>query len=184
MEIETIVNGTLYSIKFDDKELNEFEIAFKLWKDMTYLSDYFESYINLYNSKFWYSRGFETIEDAIAWVANDAIELRKKLVKLAINSLTGNHPDLEDYFEPLMGQYSYIHQLVPSKGYGVKFPSMLRIYAIKIETNCYLMVHGGIKLTADIAGTPELEAVLFNKIDTVIRFLKENAIDQVDDLNV
>lgn len=182
MEIETIVNGTLYSIKFDNKKLNEFEIAFKLWKDMTYLSDFFESNHKLYNSEFWHSRGFETIDDATAWIANDALEL-KKLVKLAVNSLTGQHPDLEDYFEPLMGQYSYVHQLVPSKGYGVKFPSMIRIYAIKIEINCCLMVHGGIKLTADIAGMPDLKAVLFSKIDSVVRFLKENAIDQVNDLN-
>lgn len=58
---------------------------------------------------------------------------------------------------------------------------MLRLYAIRIKSNCYLIVHGGIKLTKEIQGTPELNSVLFAKIDRVISYLKaEGVIDETD----
>lgn len=44
-----------------------------------------------------------------------------------------------------------------------------------------MIVHGGIKLTKEIQGTPELNSVLFAKIDRVISYLKaEGVIDETD----
>ena len=59
---------------------------------------------------------------------------------------------------------------------------MLRLYAIRIEENCYLIVHGGIKLTKEIHDTPALRDELFGKIDNVLLFLKANGILEGEDL--
>lgn len=184
MEIEEIYNDVLYSIKFDDCDLNEFDAAFTLWSDLEYLSAYFERNKLLLESPFWKENNLNNNAEAIKWILKDSVSLKKRLFEWATNSQLGLRPDLDFYFEPLMGQYSYVHQLVPSKGYGVNHPSMLRLYAIKISSNCYLVVHGGIKLSANIAGTPELEEIVFIKIENVLRFLKNNAIEEPEDLTL
>lgn len=59
---------------------------------------------------------------------------------------------------------------------------MLRLYAIKVDKNTYIVVHGGINLSAKISGTPELNKIVFNKIDNAIHFLKDNGIIDVSDI--
>lgn len=66
--------------------------------------------------------------------------------------------------------------------YGTASPTMLRLYAIRVSANCYVVVHGGIKLTKQIQDTPQLKKELFSKIDNVLRFFKANGIIDTEDL--
>ena len=61
-------------------------------------------------------------------------------------------------------------------------PSFLRIYAIKIASNCYLIVDGGIKLTKKIQDAPELKDHVFKNIDKVIDYLQKTGIIDGEDL--
>ncbi|MCC8118228.1 MAG: hypothetical protein LIP09_05700 [Bacteroidales bacterium] len=184
MRFVPIHNRNVFSVIFDNQENDEFHEAFKLWRDLDYLSEYFARNFELLNTSFWKEAGLSTenIDDALDWVTTDALNLRQLIYKLSLNSKNGILPDLDRYFEPLDGQYSFVTSLIPSKGYGVFRPSMIRLYAIKLDSNCYLVIHGGIKLTAIIADTPELNEVLFRKIDSVLEYFKRNGISDVDDL--
>ena len=68
------------------------------------------------------------------------------------------------------------------KSYGTKSPSLLRLYAIRLDSNCYLIVYGGIKLGDSIQNSPVLKDKVFNKIDSVLSFLKANGITNSDDI--
>ena len=82
----------------------------------------------------------------------------------------------------LGGKYKCLWSLEPMKSYGTKSPSLLRLYAIKIDTNCYLIVYGGIKLGDTIQNSPVLKDKVFNKIDSVLSFLKNNGIADSEDI--
>ena len=68
------------------------------------------------------------------------------------------------------------------KSYGVSSPSLLRLYAIKLDSNCYLIVYGGIKLGDTIQNSPILKDKVFNKIDKVLNYLKINGIEDSEDI--
>ena len=59
---------------------------------------------------------------------------------------------------------------------------MLRLYAIKIETNVYLITGGGIKLADTIQNSPGLKDHVIQNIDLVRNWLKEHGIEDKEDL--
>ncbi len=115
-------------------------------------------------------------------VASEAIVLAAHIHDLAQNANDGEIPDFEDFFHPLGGKYSYVSELEPHKSYGTFHPSLLRLYAIKLDRNVYLIVFGGIKLGSTIQNSPGLKQQVFNRIDNVITFLKANGIYEGDDI--
>lgn len=68
------------------------------------------------------------------------------------------------------------------KSYGTNRPSLLRIYAIKMDRNTYLITGGGIKLADTIQNSPYLRDHVLNNIDKVRQFLKANGIMDSDDM--
>lgn len=66
--------------------------------------------------------------------------------------------------------------------YGTIKPSLLRMYAIKMSANVYLITGGGIKLADTIQNSPGLKDRVLQDIDKVRTFLKENGIWDSDDL--
>ena len=81
-------------------------------------------------------------------------------------------------------KYKYEIKLVPTKSYGTGNPSFLRIYAIKMGKNTYLITGGGIKLADTIQNSPDLKDHVLQNIDRVRKFLIENGIWDSDDLEV
>ncbi|MBO5700268.1 MAG: hypothetical protein J6R57_02490, partial [Bacteroidales bacterium] len=90
--------------------------------------------------------------------------------------------DFDEYFHFLDGKYKCLWTLEPMKSYGTGMPSLLRLYAIKIDSNCYLIVYGGIKLGATIQDSPVLKDNVFKKIDEVLSYLRVNGIADSDDI--
>ena len=72
---------------------------------------------------------------------------------------------------------------LPMKSYGTMRPSLLRIYAIKMEKNTYLITGGGIKLADTIQNSPDLKDHIIQNIDKVRDFLKKNGIYDSNDMN-
>ena len=68
------------------------------------------------------------------------------------------------------------------KSYGTDRPSLLRIYAIKMGANTYLITGGGIKLADTIQDSPDLKDHVLKNIDRVREFLKANGIMDSDDM--
>ena len=72
--------------------------------------------------------------------------------------------------------------MMPVKGYGRKAHTFLRLYAIKVEANCYIVVYGGLKLGRSIQESPLLKNEVFNRIDRVLRYLKQEGVIDHEDL--
>ena len=183
MDIIEIYKGILYSIKFDEEDTDEYSRTLRLWKDLDYLVDFFETNYKYIDQPFWREAGLDPEKPNISAerVAKEAIDLASYIHELAKNTEAGELPDFEYFFQPLGGIYSYIRELEPHKSYGTFSPSLIRIYAIKFDTNTYMVVFGGIKLGSTIQNSPGLREQVFNRIDNVIAFLKANGIFESDD---
>ena len=184
MEIVEIYPDCLYAVKFDDKDKNEYESAFSLWQDLDYLVNFFDDNKDLVNVDFW-KEALPSLdaEDLARSIINESLDLLLYIKELANNTSNGNAPGFDDFFHELGGKkYAYLREYVPHKSYGTATPTMLRLYAIRLESNCYIVVHGGIKLTKDIQGTPLLSKELFPKIDNVLQYFRANGIIDAEDL--
>ena len=69
------------------------------------------------------------------------------------------------------------------KSYSGGRPPLLRIYAIKMNKNTYLITGGGIKLSDTIQNSPGLRDHVLQDIDRVRNWLKVNGILDSDDMN-
>ena len=83
---------------------------------------------------------------------------------------------LDSMFYYLDGQYKDMVELTPMKAYGGNSPAFIRLYALKIDRNCYLVIHMGIKLAKRISESPELKDEVIKRLDQSIRYLKEEGI--------
>lgn len=182
MDIIEIIPNRIYSIRYDSEETAEYYRLFnKEWTDVDFLMDYFQSHPEFTDNAFWGFLGNDP-EIASARVIKDANLLEKHLKELANNSDDRTTPDLEQYFKLLEGKYFYELELTPMKGYGFLESSFLRLYAIRLGYNCFLIVYGGIKLNDTIQNSPVLKENVFRKIDTVRQFLKDEGIMNSEDL--
>ena len=69
------------------------------------------------------------------------------------------------------------------KSYGTGRPPLLRMYAIKMGKNEYLITGGGIKLADTIQNSPGLKDHVLQNIDRVRRWLKNNGVLDGEDMN-
>ena len=184
MEIVEIYEGWLYSIQFDEEDLNEYARVFKEWHDLDYLEKFFTDNADYINTPFWKDEGLDPNqpEASSLKVLEEAEELEDYIMELISNMKSGIKPDFDEYFHFLDGKYKCLWTLEPMKSYGTGRPSLLRLYAIKVESNCYLIVYGGIKLGDTIQNSPVLKDKVFNKIDNVLNYLRANGIEDSEDI--
>lgn len=172
-----------FAVRFDDNDHNSYEEAFTLWQDLDYLVDFFDKNKDLVGTDFWRSAlGSTDPEDLAQSVIEESFDFEQHIKKIARNTIEGNSPDFDSFFQDLGGKYEFLREYTPQKSYGTASPTMLRLYAIRMDSNCYVIVHGGIKLTRKIQDTPQLNSELFTKIDNVLRYFKANGIIDSEDL--
>jgi hypothetical protein len=121
-------------------------------------------------------------EEATRQVLDEAIDFEVLFEELNKNTQEGRTPDFDSLFHYLEGKYKFIHEWEPMKSYGPIRPSLLRMYAIKMGKNIYLITGGGIKLADTIQHSPDLKDHVLQNIDRVRRFLKDNGIMDNDDM--
>ena len=180
LEIITIYPKYIYSVQYDDVEENEFDRLFQQWNDMGYVTQFFDTYQEFLKSPVW--QNISEPEDAARQVLHEAIDLEDLFDELNDNTVNGKEKDFDSHFHYLEGKYKYELERPPMKSYGTDRPSLLRIYAIKMDTNTYLITGGGIKLAEKIQDSPDLKDHVLNNIDQVREFLKANGIMDSDDM--
>jgi hypothetical protein len=126
--IDTFV-PCLFAFKYADDLPDELERVFDEWEDPQFLNDFFEEYE---------SRISITIEKAIEKVRSEAIFLRNKLVALA----QAKPNELNLLFKNLNNNEYTAKELSQQKVRN----RWLRLYAIKIDENNYVITGGAIKL--------------------------------------
>ena len=155
---------------------------FQLWNDVSYVIQFMEDNREFLNSAIW--QKISIPEEAARQVLNEAIELEDLFEGLNKNTTTGRQPDFDTHFRYLEGKYKYELERPPMKSYGTVRPSLLRIYAIKMDRNTYLITGGGIKLADSIQNSPDLKDHILQNIARVRDFLKVNGIIDNDDMEM
>lgn len=179
MIIESIFPPHLYSIRYDSEEINEFDRLLDNWNDAVYVTEFLRANSDYLSTPVWSQT--PTPEDAARQVYNEARVIEEYFEELAQNSYQGIIPNFNSIFHYLDGKYKYELKIPPMKSYGHVRPSLIRIYAIKLGDNCYLITGGGIKLSDTIQNSPNLKDHVLQNIDKVRNYLLENGIsDSLD----
>ena len=166
----------LWSIRLDGATGSEFEAFFDHVNDTEWLYDFFDQNRADLHSGFF---GTVSVATAVKRTLDEAEEMENALYEFSEQGFHGNDLNLQHIFKPL-NNFEYaiaIHQ--KSKARIKK--GWLRLYAIRLAENCYLVTGGAIKLTLDMKrGHLEYE---LKKLDQAKQFLRTNGIDYPEDLN-
>ena len=177
MKINTIfeiINKALLSVRWEHECEDRFEQCFNLWRDIEHLEKFFEQYKSDLRSNFWQL----TVEYAVLKAVKEASEFEADILNCAIRGTLDGI-----IFKSLKGSKEIEFRRVQSKAYGVaegSESSMLRIYAIRLGSNCYIVTGGAIKLTKAMQERPHT-ALELKKLEYISAFLKTNGIDDESD---
>lgn len=136
MEIVRIFADRLTSFRYGTDD--EFTRLFRDWQDPEYLFRFFSENAADLQSGFF---GTVSLQEAVRRTRDEARALERKLLELAGSSFK----NLDHLFIPL--QPTEPDDLARSKARGFSKKSWLRIYAIRLEPNAYVVTGGAIKLT-------------------------------------
>ena len=172
MEIVSIFGNNLFAIKYAGETKDEFSRLFELWQDPEYLEDFFETHKSDLESGFW-----ETIsvDDAILETFEYAQDFENRLLELSEQSDEEQIGGLEEIFKPLHDSQYQILTLNKSKAKR----TWLRLYALRIETNVYIITGGAIKLTRTMQERRHTNREL-SKIESCRRYLLDQGIIDID----
>ncbi|MBK7668036.1 MAG: hypothetical protein IPJ32_12305 [Sphingobacteriaceae bacterium] len=171
MEIITIFeedNPVLSASLYNEDEQDEYTKLFENWQDPEFLEDFFNTNKeNLDNYNKIVARKEITVKEAIEKTIIEGKTLESKLLQLAENTTNQKKPNLDEMSIKLNNRKEF--ELIPHKAYG---KSWLRIYAVQLESNVYVVTGGMIKLTHLIEDT-EYGKLELQKIARTKGFLKE-----------
>jgi hypothetical protein len=165
--VSTFVEG-LYAFKYDGQWLDELERLFEEWSDIEGLEAFFEqndsdlSYFKL------------DVDSAINDTINESIKLRKSLFEIS----KGKFPTLDEVFRPLDNLEYRVITLSKQKASR----RWLRLYAIRIEVNHYVITGGAIKLTHKMQDREHTQKEL-NKLEKCRSYLQLNDVFDTDSFN-
>jgi len=131
MKIVPIFAKKLYSFCYNEEYESELERLLDCWTDITYLFNFLEE-----NKS---DLGSRTISEMTIDILEDVDYIEDRLIQLC----SDDNENLDFFFKSL---YNQEYQFIPlSKQKGRK--DYLRLYAIRIDCNCYVITGGAIKLT-------------------------------------
>jgi hypothetical protein len=166
----------LWAIHFDSESQNEFDKFFDLVNNVEWLNHFFdENNVDLHSGFF----GNVGIEAAVLRTLNEAAEMEDSLYEYSERGFGGQGGKLQYLFKPLSNfEYGIVaHQ----KSKARIHKGWLRLYAIRLAENCYLVTGGAVKLTVGMK-KEHLQNEL-RKLELAKRFLMDNGINCPEDLN-
>jgi len=160
MRIITIFAKKLFAFQYPQETKDEYVRLLDMWNDPEYLVKYAEnnkSYIPLYLS----------IEDFVEEIMEDVEILEETL----ISHSKGKFQTLDICFQPLHN-IEFQHKILSLQKKKCKY---LRLYAIKIDANCFVITGGAIKLTRTMQEHPDTNIELL-KLERCKNYLQNNNI--------
>jgi hypothetical protein len=134
---------TLLAIQYDGEEEDEYTKAFNNWSDVSYLRNFFKEHEkDLLHGYYQCSNINAAITETMAL----AQKLEDLIYDKAYGGATQKENMLQSLFKPLNNNDTQIYDLQKSK-YN---HSWLRIYAIRIAPNCYIVTGSAIKLVRNM----------------------------------
>lgn len=178
MKISRIFGENLWSVRLEGQRKDEFARAFTNWQDVEYLEAFFENHQN--DLLHGYYR-LASVEEAVWSTIAEAKEMELRLLELCRNVRRGLSPGLESLFAPLNNQEFRQQRLSRRKAKGPARNTWLRIYALKIDEGCFLVVGSAIKLCRTMEERPHTRAML-KQIELVRDFLRAEGIEDLGGL--
>jgi hypothetical protein len=156
MKIVSIFEDSLFAICYGDGSLNEFDKLMDLWTDVAYLKEFAVK---------------NKVRDVAQFVEDRLAEADK--LQDTLDDMMKNHHPLERYFMPLHNHESGFKILSLQKGKLSK--SKLRIYAIKIDENMFLITGGAIKMSQEMKDHEDTKNEL-EKLNAAQQYLKSQGV--------
>jgi len=164
MKIVRTFADQLFAFHFDGEKMNELPRLLTLWNDTEYLHEFVTSNkLDVPQNVPIRTLVFQLIDNA-----NDIDEALNEISKDSERSL-------EEFFKPLDNQEYHIVELSKQKGRK----NFLRLFAIKIDNNCFVITGGAIKfhhLNKDRTHTQKE----MQKINSCRDYLKDNNVFDAD----
>jgi hypothetical protein len=122
--------------------------------------------------------GYCTVSQAVSITMSEADAFEKRLLSVAKGQ--DFEKRLGDIFKPLdkIARIKFVNE--KSKAYGTGAKSWLRIYAVRLNYNFFVISGSAIKLTETMNEREHLKEEL-DKLNVLVRFLKELNIETVED---
>jgi hypothetical protein len=176
VDIFAVIENSLLAVQFEGQDSDEFALLFNKWQDIEYLEQFFEDNISELQNFY----GDITVEEAVFRTVDEASKMEAYIRSVAKSGRKNQYNTLQDLiFRPLTPiDYSIKH--LKSKAYGGKSHSWLRLYAIRIGPNLYVVSGGAIKLTKTMNDRNHLILEL-DKLEAAKAYLKENLLFDEDD---
>jgi hypothetical protein len=175
--------GGLLAINFkiDKKDKDEYHKFFDNWSDTGYLLAFFKS-----NSNDLYSGFYNeiTIDQAIDKTLDELDFLKAKINELVTKGFNSKEINLDNLFQPLKPIDYKFTELLETKAKAhreISSKPWLRLYAVRLNKNLFVITGGTIKLTATMQEREHTKVEL-EKSKKVLAFLKDNNILDSDDL--
>lgn len=184
-----VVEESLYSVLFDtelnavdvddniisNENLHEFRRLFDFWNDQILLREFFEEYEVDLNDVYW--DGI-TIDEAIEKTRGEAKQLERILLEYAEKGKTIRLKNLSMLFKPLSdGKIEKDFEKDKVKVDGKK--TWIRLYAIRIEANLFVVCGGAIKLRKTLNDRTYLLKEL-EKLEITRNYLMDEDSDVLD----
>ena len=174
MEFVRIIEGYdhLWAIKHPEEELDELSNLFRKWTNGEFLFDFFMA--NFDDLKEFFH--IERIDEAINDTFEDADDLQELILDFPYTE------NLDELFKPLDITDSVTRELSREKARNwdrQRHASWLRIYAVRLEPNVYVVTGGAIKLTRTMQDR-EHTMIELKKLNNCKTFLKENGVFDQD----
>ena len=166
----------LWSIHLDDEQQNEFEKFFDLINDVEWIYNFFEKNKVDLGSGFF---GKISVSQAVERTLDEIEEMESILYDYAEQGFSRSEHNLQHLFKPL-NNFEYTISIHQKSKARIK-KGWLRLYAIRLSSNCYLVTGGAIKLTQDMK-RKHLQDEL-KKLNQTKTYLRNNGIEYPEDLN-
>ena len=173
----------LHSVHFDEEKYCEFDRLLEQWTDVEFITEYCKK-----NESYLCSSYFDnaTVDDIIDRVENEATALYDFFDKFTDRSFENETCYLQQLFKPLDNREGHYYALQSSKfkhSNWKLFPDpILRLYAIRIGPNSYVITGGAIKFTYRMDEHPDTDKE-DRKVKRVKDFLKHTLnIQEQEDL--
>jgi hypothetical protein len=184
INIFAVVDGALLAVQYDHFKEHEFARIFQNWTDVEYLENFFEIHKCDLQSGYHLTKiGYISIEEAVFQTIEEAEAFQEFILKVAEKGKENEDQTLQDLvFKPLhKNDITIKHQ--ETKAYGVNSRSWLRLYAIRIGYNCYVISGGAIKLTRSMNEREHTRKELV-KLKILTSYLKGIGFEDADDYGI
>jgi len=171
MEIKKISPPYLFAAHYSGDRLNIYRLIYKKLTDEEYVTSFFVKWHDRISDYIVNNLGHDRdeIEEYMADVHDRMIDIDEEISDICDNIKSGKVRDFGMYFVPHSNKdyrtspdgggksCKYHTDYLPVKCWGSSKPSLVRIYAIELTKDCYIITYGGIKIDLDTNDCPDFD---------------------------